>query len=237
MRQNTKLIVPQAPKLSLSALPHEADQEAWFDVLSESMDAARDRPGERYEEDEAGIEEVRTEAEGAKAEAEAADSPLQLNFALHPLLLSALSQATGRVHALLDHELSSSGLESHHLFLGGFGHGAALALHAALTYPKRLGGVVSLAGYVPLPDSLPQRIEEANAKLPLLVLHGNSDFVIPWAFAKARYELLRAVGVPIQTRNEWNQGHFMSNASIMATQNWIRHCFNKADESDQQTKK
>src|SRR4051794_10826841 len=60
--QNTRIIVPQAPKVSVTCLPQEADQHAWFDVLEEKMDAAREAAGDQAQEDDVGIEEVRRES-------------------------------------------------------------------------------------------------------------------------------------------------------------------------------
>ena len=57
---NTKLIVPQAPKLPLTCLPDEPDQFAWFDRLEEKMDAQREAKGELIHEDEEGLDIVST---------------------------------------------------------------------------------------------------------------------------------------------------------------------------------
>lgn len=57
--QHTKLLVPQAPKISLTCLPNEPDQYGWFDMLHEKLDVQKENAGEIMEEDEIGLEQVR----------------------------------------------------------------------------------------------------------------------------------------------------------------------------------
>lgn len=52
------MVVPQSPKLSITCLPDAPDQRAWFDLIEEKRDAAREAGGIPTEEDEYGIEEV-----------------------------------------------------------------------------------------------------------------------------------------------------------------------------------
>jgi phospholipase/carboxylesterase len=148
-----------------------------------------------------------------------------------------------RVHELIEHEMRVSKLPAHRILLAGFGEGGALALHAALTFPQRLAGAVSLAGYLPLPHLYPECISPAargtdaagsKKPLPVLCVHGNSDFVVPLSFASARYALLRQAGLSVELRTEWSMGHFLSNSSLMATQGWMTDALNKAQQEEEQ---
>jgi len=161
------------------------------------------------------------------------------------LFVCALWQMAKRVHELIEHEMRVSKLPAHRILLAGFGEGGALALHAALTFPQRLAGAVSLAGYLPLPHLYPECISPAargtdaaagaNKKpLPVLCVHGNSDFVVPLSFASARYALLRQAGLSVELRTEWSMGHFRSNSSLMATQGWMTDALNKAQQEEEQ---
>jgi predicted esterase len=55
----TKFVVPQAPKMPITALPDAPEQRNWFDIIVEHRDAIKEKEGEMMEEDEVGIEEVR----------------------------------------------------------------------------------------------------------------------------------------------------------------------------------
>ena len=139
---------------------------------------------------------------------------------------------TSRLHALIDAELESSGgrLSSHNILLAGFGQGAALALHAGMSYSKPLAGIVSIAGYAPRPELYPGHVNPVQVKTPVLAIHGNSDFIIPIAFAKRRYETMRQAGVRVDLKTEWSMAHFVSNASLMGSQGWMTQALARADE-------
>lgn len=55
----TKFVVPQAAKLPISCLEHEAEQHCWFDLLKEDLSAKEEEGEEWMDEDETGLNEVR----------------------------------------------------------------------------------------------------------------------------------------------------------------------------------
>jgi len=190
-----RIVVPQAPKLALTAMPHEPDTEMWFDVLTDKLDAEEEIRGNLMEEDEYGIEEM-----------------------------------SARIHRLIDHELSTSpSLTSRSIILAGFGHGASMALHAGLCYPRPLAGLISIAGYVAMPHLYPSQLHEPQRHTPILVVHGAKDLVIPWTFAEARYQKFETeTGIKLERRTEKQMGNFISNTALMGTQAWLTDTFEKA---------
>lgn len=147
-------------------------------------------------------------------------------------LAPCASQMTARVHELIRHEMEIANLPSSRILLAGFGEGGALALHAALTFPERLAGAVSVAGYLPLPHLYPSVIHPSNARLPVLTVHGNSDVVVPINFAKQRYKHLSGAGVPCEMRAEWSMGHFVTNSSLMSTHGWMADAFESSEAKE-----
>lgn len=87
------------------------------------------------------------------------------------LLASAQS-----VHALIDREIAR-GVDSRRIILAGFSQGGAVAFQAALTYPKPLGGLLALSTYFATADSL--NAQPVQHDLPILVMHGTFDSVVP----------------------------------------------------------
>lgn len=133
---------------------------------------------------------------------------------------------TSRIHALLDAELLASGLPSHRLLLAGFGQGGCLALHAGLTWSKPLAGIVSIAGYLPKPNMYQDATQVAtlaNKDTPVLAIHGNSDFIVPIAFAKRRYEILKKSGVKVDLKTEWSMGHFLRSGKQHRAYHFHKH--------------
>lgn len=114
------------------------------------------------------------------------------------------------MHSLLRRELSSTpSVPSHSIILAGFGQGGALALHAGLTFDRPLAGILSLAGFLPVRESYPENIHPSQRGTPILAIHGNSDFIVPLAFAKLGYDRLKQAKQPILVKTEWAMGHFM----------------------------
>jgi lysophospholipase II len=60
-----------------------------------------------------------------------------------------IKAAANSVHGMINNEINA-GIPAERIILGGFSQGGALALYSALTYPKRLGGVIGLSCWLPL---------------------------------------------------------------------------------------
>lgn len=63
--------------------------------------------------------------------------------------------ASNYVHGLIDKEIKD-GIPSERIIVGGFSQGGALALYSALTYPKKLAGIVGLSCWAPLAKLFPK---------------------------------------------------------------------------------
>lgn len=63
--------------------------------------------------------------------------------------VDGIKKATTYVHSLIEKEISE-GIPSERIVVGGFSQGGALAIHSALTFPKKLAGVVALSCWLPM---------------------------------------------------------------------------------------
>lgn len=95
------------------------------------------------------------------------------------------------VHQFIDRELER-GVNSENVILAGFSQGGAVAYQAALTYPKRLGGLMAMSTYFATPKLCQQT--EANAQLPILIQHGRADSVVPESLGRQAHARLEAGG-------------------------------------------
>eukprot|EP01083_Nonionella_stella_P192712 712185_1 len=52
------------------------------------------------------------------------------------------------INELIDIEINKKGIDPSRIILGGFSQGAAMAIYCGLKYGVRLGGIISLSGYL-----------------------------------------------------------------------------------------
>ncbi len=104
-----------------------------------------------------------------------------------------------QVRALVEREIQA-GIAARRIVVMGFSQGGAMALHAGLRYPERLGGIVALSTYLLMPDSVREEAHPANADVPIMMTHGTLDDVIPLARGEAARAKLQELGYQVQWR-------------------------------------
>jgi phospholipase/carboxylesterase len=87
-----------------------------------------------------------------------------------------LLAAADDLNAFLDEKLAEEGLGPEALALVGFSQGAMISLHVAPRRPVPVAGVVAISGRLLAPELL----HEAQAKPPILLMHGDQDAVVPF---------------------------------------------------------
>ncbi len=87
-----------------------------------------------------------------------------------------LLAAADDLSAFLDEKLAEEGLGPEALALVGFSQGAMISLHVAPRRPVPVAGVVAISGRLLAPELL----HEAQAKPPILLMHGDQDAVVPF---------------------------------------------------------
>lgn len=102
----------------------------------------------------------------------------------------------------------AKGIPAEHILLAGFSQGGTIALHAGLSYPQRLGGIVALSTFLPTLEQLKTERSEANQDTPILIAHGIIDSVVDVEFGKKTSDHLQALGYNV----EWR--HFMMDHSV-----------------------
>ena len=95
-------------------------------------------------------------------------------------------------------EENARGIETSRIVLAGFSQGGAIALQAGLRFRERLAGIVALSTYLPLETSLEAEASGANRKVPILMVHGTQDPVIPIQLAEASQNVLAARGYEVE---------------------------------------
>ena len=78
--------------------------------------------------------------------------------------------------ALIEREIAR-GIPAHRIVLAGFSQGGAVAYEAALTYDKKLAGIMCLSTYLATHASIQPNL--AQQATPILIHHGSQDPVVP----------------------------------------------------------
>ena len=93
------------------------------------------------------------------------------------------------INKLIEDQISF-GIPSEKIIIGGFSQGAAMSFYLGLKYPKKLGGIAALSGYLPLKDKLTDSLKGELANMPIFMAHGLYDNVIEIGIADSSFEKL-----------------------------------------------
>jgi phospholipase/carboxylesterase len=103
-------------------------------------------------------------------------------------------------------QLEQEGWPPEHVGVFGFSQGCLMALDIACRYPKQLGAIVGVSGYVGFLEQYPERLSPAARKQKLLVTHGNADPMLPLEVSKKQVHALKGMGLQIDWR-EYTKEH------------------------------
>ncbi|CAK0872240.1 unnamed protein product, partial [Prorocentrum cordatum] len=103
-----------------------------------------------------------------------------------------------QVHGML-RDLEAKGVPAGSIVLGGFSQGGAVSLSAGLSYPRALGGVVSISGWCVNREDVTSWMSEAGRRAPVLMCCGDGDPVVDFSITGESGRLLQeALGDSVQ---------------------------------------
>jgi len=141
-----------------------------------------------------------------------------------------VSTSVAMVHTILDNLAA----DSDRVVVAGFSQGAAMALVAALSYPKRLAGCVMFGGWLSHPTA--EHIKSgnwthsSNARLPVWWGHGARDRSIPSALQARHCDLLDAVRPVAVQQCCYPCGHWPSEQAMKDLLAWIHPRVNGCED-------
>lgn len=130
-----------------------------------------------------------------------------------------VQKAANEVSAWLDGALAARGLAPDRVVLVGFSQGAIVASYLAVHRSPRPMALVSLSGRYA--DDAPPP-EPTNGQVPVLLVHGARDPVIPVAFAHEAERALSARGARVALRIQPSLGHGVDEAAIAEVRTFLR---------------
>lgn len=127
--------------------------------------------------------------------------------------------------ALIDRYIereTGSGIPSEKIIIAGFSQGGAIALHCGLRYPEKLGGLLALSTYLPMPDKLASEVSEINRTVPIMMMHGDYDPLIPVIAGRESCELLNRAGYDVIWKT-YPMPHAVCAEEIRDISEWLRN--------------
>jgi len=120
-----------------------------------------------------------------------------------------VNNAAPMLEHFLDAELGKHGLPPSALALVGFSQGTMMALHVGLRRPVAPAAIVGYSGLLVLPPdgNLEAVAVKITARPPVLLVHGDSDDLIPVQALFAAAQGLAALGVPVEWHISAGLGH------------------------------
>lgn len=97
--------------------------------------------------------------------------------------------------------LIRDGIDASRIIVAGFSQGGAIALHCGCRYPARLGGIMALSTYMPLPARLAAEVGPYSSDVPVFMAHGLQDDVVAIDHGRRSRSLLETAGIAV----EWHQ--------------------------------
>ncbi len=117
---------------------------------------------------------------------------------------AGMADAVADIQAFIDETLEETGASPENFYLFGFSQGTMLSLHVAPRRDQAIGGVVGFSGRLLQPEALEA---EAKVKPPVILIHGDSDEVVPYSALREAGDALTAAGFQVFAHTMKGTGH------------------------------
>lgn len=137
-------------------------------------------------------------------------------------MLAGAREAATLLNAFIDEQLKSLDLDNSKLALVGFSQGTMTGLHVALRREPPMAAFVGFSGALVGAETLK---DEAKAKLPVCLIHGQMDDVVPYASLKHASDALTGIGLTAQTHTRPGLGHSIDLEGIKIAAEFLKQAF------------
>lgn len=132
---------------------------------------------------------------------------------------SGIKSSTMQIDQLIADEIER-GISSERIILAGFSQGGVMAMQCGLRYPKALGGILVLSGFLLLQNKLRHEMRTENQKTPVLMMHGTQDLLIPIDLAKKSCVALKNMELNVELLT-YPMDHTICLEEIEAIGQWV----------------
>ncbi len=114
------------------------------------------------------------------------------------------------------------GVDTGNIVIAGFSQGGAIAINVALQTRDRLGGLMALSTYVPLPSELDDSV--GNRDVPVFMAHGSFDPMLPMQWGRASADKLIEAGFGLEW-HDYPMAHAVCAEEIDDIRAWLLSVF------------
>lgn len=143
-----------------------------------------------------------------------------------------LDASVARIHRLIAAEIAA-GIPADGIIVAGFSQGGAVAWQSALTWsqtlqrenaaPSRsLGGLIALSTYMASLEAITASRADDASVLPVLVMHGKADDVVPVSLGRKSVDQASALGLTPDWHELAGLGHEVSASQLQTIGRFIR---------------
>jgi len=133
---------------------------------------------------------------------------------------AAAEQSRQGLLKFIDEIVKARGVDDQRVFLMGFSQGCIMSIAAALTAPRKFAGIVGMSGrLLPGVESKITPKQELRG-LPVLLVHGKADSVIPVSYGHQMRDDLQGLGVDV-TYIEYPMAHNISRETLDDVARWL----------------
>ncbi|MDQ0326073.1 phospholipase/carboxylesterase [Rhodopseudomonas julia] len=136
-----------------------------------------------------------------------------------------VAEAAPSLDRFLDQEMQRVGVDETKTALVGFSQGTMMALHVGPLRPKKLAGIVGFSGL--LADKAAIAAPEAQ-KPPVLLVHGDSDQLIPVQALFMANEGLTEAKIPVEWHISQGIGHGIGPDGLSLAQQFLQRVLGAA---------
>ena len=126
------------------------------------------------------------------------------------------------VDAFLDDTMATYGLDESKTVLIGFSQGTMMSLHVGLRRPKPLAGIIGFSGMLAAPEALGAEIK---SRPPVLLVHGDSDQMIPPLMTERAAQALDQNGVKTTMHIAPGVGHGIDQTGLSLAARFLLEAF------------
>lgn len=137
-------------------------------------------------------------------------------------MLAGVRAAAPLLEAFLEAELARHKLAADRLALIGFSQGTMMSLYLGLRRTPAVAGIVGYSGALLAPELLE---EEIAARPPVLLIHGDSDEMVPAQALPAAVAALEANQVPVFQELRPGLGHSIDERGIQLAMAFLAEVF------------
>ena len=138
------------------------------------------------------------------------------------IALAGVQAAAPVLDAFLDETMAAHGLDEAKTVLVGFSQGTMMALHVGLRRKKQLAGIVGFSGMLAGAELLQSQLQN---KPPVLLVHGDSDEMLPHGLTQRAAEALTAAGLEVGVHIAKGVGHSIDETGLQLAARFLLNVF------------